>query len=675
MELLYLWVGNYKDIFVEPGFNFSPRHRFAFEPEKNAEGEITGGTLTHEARNFPEDFFPKGVSNVTAIVGKNGSGKSTLVKLMTSLLGDKPLALLDHELTSSDYLLVQREAESSELKVKCLLYKTWCNASDEKDFPISHRESYFTKTRDKEPGQLFRDIGNVDRLGKQKLEFPMRPDFNKITQSNNLLVNSISTAFSLEELNKHSAYSRSISSNFMNKFEEYGNNKKVNTQVGTRFIEVKNIQILETLNNFKNIVKGNDSILDFLPNGLSLHFKRKSPSRKDNNYIVYNEKGNEEVVNIEGKVQPFVEGLITYVDEKLSKNPAYKNENISTKEVEEFLSIIIFDAIIYENIQNEFNSENGDNLIESTLIRVENFLKERPLSSVKEFARNRTGYLEGNGSFTLHFDLRDNKREKIIEISNIINFLHTSINDLYTLPFTISWPHELSFGEEKMIELYNLIILVFKEKENTPSILAIDEGSNGFHPEWQREYLKRVTHFLNVLTQEINVSKPHLILTSHSPFVLSDLPKECVIFLERNTEDDKKNGFKGIGRVVSDPTKTPQTFGANIHTLFTEGFFLDSLVGEFAKEKINGVIESINAIYARKRNLEGEELGEGDQEEIKKLRKFVAIIGEPILQAKLLEMLDEIDGKDLLQAEEERLKKRLKEIEAQRERNKSKDND
>jgi len=70
MELVYLWVEDYKNI-KEQGFNFSPRFRCHYDKENN---ELT----IEENDNYIENFFGENI-NVTAIVGKNGSGKSNLL--------------------------------------------------------------------------------------------------------------------------------------------------------------------------------------------------------------------------------------------------------------------------------------------------------------------------------------------------------------------------------------------------------------------------------------------------------------------------------------------------------------------------------------------------------------------------------------------------------------------
>lgn len=75
MELLYIWIDSYKNIHRQ-GFNFSPKYRFDFVPTTFEKDEVLGGNLTcTENKDFPDNFFDKGISNVTAIVGEMGVGK------------------------------------------------------------------------------------------------------------------------------------------------------------------------------------------------------------------------------------------------------------------------------------------------------------------------------------------------------------------------------------------------------------------------------------------------------------------------------------------------------------------------------------------------------------------------------------------------------------------------
>ncbi|MDZ7818784.1 MAG: hypothetical protein U5K55_09250 [Aliarcobacter sp.] len=67
MELVYLWVEDYKNI-NKQGFNFSPRFKCEFD----------GENLTITENKDYVSIFPKNI-NVTAIVGENGSGKSSII--------------------------------------------------------------------------------------------------------------------------------------------------------------------------------------------------------------------------------------------------------------------------------------------------------------------------------------------------------------------------------------------------------------------------------------------------------------------------------------------------------------------------------------------------------------------------------------------------------------------
>ena len=77
MELVYLWVEDYKNI-IGQGFNFSPRFRCDYD-EKTKELKVIDKDETGEF--YPKNFFGDNI-NVTAIVGENGSGKSSILELL-----------------------------------------------------------------------------------------------------------------------------------------------------------------------------------------------------------------------------------------------------------------------------------------------------------------------------------------------------------------------------------------------------------------------------------------------------------------------------------------------------------------------------------------------------------------------------------------------------------------
>jgi hypothetical protein len=67
----------------------------------------------------------------------------------------------------------------------------------------------------------------------------------------------------------------------------------------------------------------------------------------------------------------------------------------------------------------------------------------------------------------------------------------------------------------------------------------------------------------------------NIILITHSPFILSDIPLPKVLFLEEGRQKEKKMN----------------TFGGNIGEMLYDSFFMDSTIGAFAEEKIKRLIK------------------------------------------------------------------------------------
>jgi ABC-type multidrug transport system ATPase subunit len=164
----------------------------------------------------------------------------------------------------------------------------------------------------------------------------------------------------------------------------------------------------------------------------------------------------------------------------------------------------------------------------------------------------------------------------------------------------------LSLGEREFLLTESLV----SEKLNSDNILLLlDEIDSFYHPDWSKEL---INNLIQIISKK---NKVHVIITSHSPFILSDLPKENIIFLEK-------------GKQVYPFDDGKQTFGANIHTLLSHGFFMkDGLMGEFAKDKIDTAIKYLNQKVLTPIELDYCE-------------NIISIIGEPIIKRQLQKMLD-----------------------------------
>ncbi|MDY3200635.1 MAG: AAA family ATPase [Arcobacter sp.] len=178
----------------------------------------------------------------------------------------------------------------------------------------------------------------------------------------------------------------------------------------------------------------------------------------------------------------------------------------------------------------------------------------------------------------------------------------------------------LSFGERTIFLQSLFIEKEIGEIEETNSgiediFLFFDEIDVSLHPYWQKKQIIELINLLSQYNDVNNKKKFHLIITSHSPFLISDLPKQNIIFLEN-------------GKQVYPFEDGKQTFGANIHTLLSHGFFMkDGLMGEFAKEKIDLAIKYLNQKILT-------------EDELNYCENIISIIGEPIIKRELQRMIN-----------------------------------
>lgn len=197
-----------------------------------------------------------------------------------------------------------------------------------------------------------------------------------------------------------------------------------------------------------------------------------------------------------------------------------------------------------------------------------------------------------------------NEDFKKILLDNQIAFNNSSL-------ITHDWS-QLSSGLKAYLNLFSQLFDLSNKvsKLNNENILiCIDEGDLYLHPEWQKNFLNDLIWFLEQIFKNINIQ---LILTSHSPFLISDLPKENVILLDKDCKPDRQ-------------LNQSSSFGANIHLLYNKKFFLtNGAIGEFARSKISNILS---------------ELKDVDKISLGKYERLISMIGEPVLRIRLEEEL------------------------------------
>lgn len=116
----------------------------------------------------------------------------------------------------------------------------------------------------------------------------------------------------------------------------------------------------------------------------------------------------------------------------------------------------------------------------------------------------------------------------------------------------------------------------------SPRLLLLDEAEIGYHPKLQMQYVRILNEFIHYMRVKGGVDF-QIVITSHSPIILSDVPACCVNFLNR------ENGKSAV--IVSDEK---ETFGENVFNLYRRAFFMkNGLIGAFAQKKLNQVVKDI----------------------------------------------------------------------------------
>ncbi|MDR0892059.1 MAG: AAA family ATPase [Mediterranea sp.] len=109
--------------------------------------------------------------------------------------------------------------------------------------------------------------------------------------------------------------------------------------------------------------------------------------------------------------------------------------------------------------------------------------------------------------------------------------------------------------------------------------IIMDEVELYYHPEYQRQFVNRLLDSIKGL-KLTGIDSINICLVTHSPFLLSDIPKQNILFLEE-------------GKVVNDKVES-LTFAANINDIIKDSFFLKGgFMGEFAKNVIASLFSYI----------------------------------------------------------------------------------
>ena len=569
MELIYLWVENYKNIHHQ-GFNFSPKFNCHYDGETLTVNE----NFDEEGnKQYIENFFGDNI-NVTAIVGKNGSGKSSVLKLIRQIIDGKindGSFLIFYDKKDSNYICIYTIEEihsNIELKQNMTL-------GSETIFPLFD----YSLTYD-------------NSINFQNEQLPVYPkklrgflDFHK-----ELIVNQKNIIHNFIHLKRK---------NLLDKFEDFFEPNEIKVifdleqlqpHRDEELMEERKVEYKEFIDRFQNNISIQEA-LDLIEQLVNLLSNTESYQSKEEPYEQV-----QPLATLERELRRLEDENYDYSNGYIAENIWEENEKkdllISKNKLASILKIENKYVLFSFDIDDSFND----------IINI--ILDSFPLT-----------YFQ--------IELIDNGK-RLSELSFGEQQLLFILNQIYTL--TIQPDQDLydSIDAEELAE-QGIDSASLDRYYKINYIILFDEIDIGFHPDWQKRVIQYIIDFLN---SGDDMKHYHLIFTTHSPFLLSDIPKENILFL-------------------NDEPSIKQTFGANIHTLLSDSFFMeDGLMGEFAKNKIEELVSYLKGKDSKIKNSN-------------EAQQLIDIIGESIIKNQLQIMLN---NKKPIEAES--IKKEIKNLEA-----------
>jgi len=186
-----------------------------------------------------------------------------------------------------------------------------------------------------------------------------------------------------------------------------------------------------------------------------------------------------------------------------------------------------------------------------------------------------------------------------------------------------------SDGEHQFIHTMGICLLL----KDRRTLLLLDEPETHFNPSWRAKFVKVLNDSIEAGSKE-NDFNVHLLkdvlLTSHSPFIISDcLPDNVILF-------EKEENGKTFAKKVSELDNAFNTYGTSVELILDKLFDYNQSIGDLSFSEIENInIDEINT-----------------PEEIAKtkviLRKFGESIEKDMVLSKLNRKLkDNLNAKNL----------------------------
>lgn len=573
--------------------------------------------ISNNSTYIPSFFKLKNdqLDNLSAIVGKNGIGKTTLLNLIRSIINETY-----HDYPHNNSLIIIEK-------------------NNEPYIYYNNLEKELTITFNNKPIKLSTINGKIKTIYYSPVfnysySQNYNPDESFDISFDNILYHDLTSSKKMESSKNGWEFSPNEELIFKNSLRQldFLNSKEVRNSS-----TIKSLFDINYPNQFKIYIRGYHNSDEDEDWNTPMQFR---PILKDIKEKLKEEIKNWHKISNQLDINKYllklysIRAFLTILFEKMEQKNSFLQEGYIEYDKNKFKTSNALDLFFYfiENAQINYNKEYKnifkanhiyqlfDKLYE-TIDKVEQerlIQKDFVYSSYEDtilLLELQKAYISDLSNYFYLFYKTNNKE---IELSDRVEgFLHF-------YPFD----RKLSSGQHSFLNLFSRIYWCIKnidfsqQKKNTHFVLLLDEGDLTFHPDWKRKYVKMLVDVIPVLFKEtFNNISIEIILTTHDPLTLSDIPRTNVNYLI------SKNNKTII--LNSENENIPnKTFGANISEILAHSYFLeDGLIGDFSYDKIRQVINWLNDTKNNKNS--------------NYYKALIKLIDEPIVQLKLSEMYDE----------------------------------
>lgn len=603
MELLYIWISENETGFIKnQGFNFSPKYRFEMKFLED-EGVYKLDCTYNE--DYPNVWNRGNLIGLTAVVGENGTGKSSLMRY-----------LIEPDFNSK---WVRAYSVDGSVSV----------------FHNLENNAFTNATGFSDSGELI----DYERISPAQtsvyISNAVNPLKTSIVGRNHKLVRLVFSPDKKEELSR--LFSRKMQDNIPAYPEKrvYSGNPQMFAYSNPRKVGRIDIDELMLLHYYSR-TSIEQAHLHTIPHNSVIEFNF------NDHYVIKAKK----LIN-EDVYEQFV--VMLGDDFHHHNSPCFKaylalylefiieaNQNIlQTNDPLGFLQDVFEHNRIPACMETAVWDYYKDAFYE--IVRLEQLL----------VTYDRRGRIANSGKFiTLISYNKEEQRETFLNFCHYISgLMHKKCS--FVLKYIHIDTSPVSSGEHALRNIFACLSLIHSIEEvfNVSSdvtfgnqvLLLLDEVDLYMHPEWQRKFLMQLAERLKKEYPERSIQ---LIITTHSPLVLSDVPSGNIIYLE-----NRNNRC-----MVAEGPEAKETFGANIFTLLKDSFYLERSVGEFAYSRIREVIEDLQGLenWGKDETSQKQcELQEtvSYEEHCRKCREhkqLIGIIGEPVVREKLQRLYAEL---------------------------------